>query len=139
MKIAAWEREKSVERRRRRSARRRDLAKLEAQRDALDEKPPPAQGSFFRYTVKEIRESLGKDPAIEADMLAYYKAVNDHNRVAFADRVPPPAAAGPGELRRHRRLHDLPPGGARRSGTRRRTRTPTRRSRRSSRSSTSTA
>ena len=26
-------------------------------------------------------------------MLAYYKAVNDHNRVAFADRVP--AAAGP--------------------------------------------
>jgi hypothetical protein len=87
-KISAWEREKSVSAADL-QARRRDLAKLEAQRDQLDEKPPPAQGSFFRYTVKEIRESLGKDAAIDAEMLSYYKAVNDHNRAAFADRVPP--------------------------------------------------
>jgi hypothetical protein len=40
-----------------------------------------------------MRDSLGKDPAIEADLLAYYRAVDDHNRVTFADRVPP--AAGP--------------------------------------------
>jgi hypothetical protein len=86
-RIAAWERDKSVSAADL-EARRADLAKLEAQRDALDRKPPPAEGSFFRYTVKEIREGLGKDPAIEGDLSAYYKAVNDHNRVAFADRVP---------------------------------------------------
>jgi hypothetical protein len=91
-KISAWEREKSVSAADL-QARRQDLAKLEAQRDQLDAKPPPAQGSFFRYAVKEVRESLGKDPAIDADMLSYYKAVNDHNRAAFADRVPEPAAA----------------------------------------------
>jgi 2',3'-cyclic-nucleotide 2'-phosphodiesterase (5'-nucleotidase family) len=90
-KISAWEREKSV------SAvdleaRRQDLARLEAQRDQLDHKSPPAEGSFFRYAIKEMRESLGKDPAIDADMASYYKAVNEHNRLAFADRTPVPAA-----------------------------------------------
>jgi 2',3'-cyclic-nucleotide 2'-phosphodiesterase (5'-nucleotidase family) len=91
-KISAWEREKSVSAADL-QARRHDLAKLEAQRDQLDAKSPPAEGSFFRYAVKEMRESLGKDPAIDADMASYYKAVNDHNRTAFADRVPVPAAA----------------------------------------------
>ena len=91
-KISAWEREKSVSDADL-QARRRDLAKLEEQRDRLDERSPPAQGSFFRYAIKEVRESLGKDPAIDADMLSYYKAVNDHNRAAFADRLP--AAAAP--------------------------------------------
>ena len=91
-KISAWEREKSVSAADL-QARRADLAKLEAQRDELDAKSPPAQGSFFRYAVKEIRDSLGKDPAIDADMVSYYKAVNEHNRTAFADRLPVPAAA----------------------------------------------
>jgi hypothetical protein len=43
--------------------------------------------------VKEIRDSMGKDPSVEADLLAYYKAVDDHNRTTFADRMPPAAAA----------------------------------------------
>jgi hypothetical protein len=90
VRIASWERDKSVAAADV-TARRQELATLEAQRETLDAKPAPAQGSFFRYTVKEMRESLGKDAEIDADMLGYYKAVNDHNRVAFADRVPPPA------------------------------------------------
>jgi hypothetical protein len=61
------------------------------QRDALDLRPAPAKGSFFRYALKEMRDSLGTDADIESDMLGYYKAVDDHNRVAFADRLPPPA------------------------------------------------
>jgi 2',3'-cyclic-nucleotide 2'-phosphodiesterase (5'-nucleotidase family) len=89
-KISAWERDGSVSASDL-QARRQDLAKLEAQRDRLDEKPPPTQGSFFRYAIKEVRDALGKDPAIDAEMLTYYKSVNDHNRAAFADRVPPPA------------------------------------------------
>jgi hypothetical protein len=91
-KISAWEREKSVSAADL-QARRQDLARLEAQRDQLDAKPPPAKGSFFRYAVKEVREALGKDPAIDADMASYYRAVNDHNRSAFADRMPVPAGA----------------------------------------------
>jgi hypothetical protein len=89
VKIASWERDPSVAPRDV-AARREELASLEAQRDAMDVKPAPAKGSFFRYSVKEMRVSLGKDPAIEADMLTYYRAVDDHNRVAFADRVAPP-------------------------------------------------
>jgi len=93
IKIAGWERDPSiapgdVD------ARRRELASLEAQRDGLDIQPPPASGSFARYTLKELRPSLGKDPAIETLMVGYYKTINDHNRVAFADRAPPRAEPG---------------------------------------------
>ncbi|HEX4446610.1 MAG TPA: hypothetical protein VH044_07740, partial [Polyangiaceae bacterium] len=49
-KIAAWEREKSVSAADL-DARRRDLDKLERQRDNLDRRSPPAKGSFFRYAV----------------------------------------------------------------------------------------
>jgi hypothetical protein len=93
VKIAAWERDNGVSEADLR-ARRRDLAKLEAEREALDVKLPPASGSFFRYTIKEIRDSLGKDPAIEADLASYYKVIHEHNRIKFADRLPPEAGAG---------------------------------------------
>ncbi|HXN30824.1 MAG TPA: multiheme c-type cytochrome [Polyangiaceae bacterium] len=93
VKIAGWERDPSIAPADV-DARRRELAELEAQRDGLDVKPPPAKGSFFRYTLKELRPALGKDPTIESLMLGYYKAVDDHNRVAFADRSPPPHEPG---------------------------------------------
>ncbi len=89
VKIAAWEKEGKVAKEDL-DARRADLARLEAQRAALDVRPPPAQGSFFRYTVREIREALGSDEAVHAELLAYYKKVNDHNRAAFANRMPLP-------------------------------------------------
>ena len=91
VKIAAWERDPRVAPADV-AARRSELADLESQQAALDTAPPPTQGSFFRYAVKEIRVSMGKDPSVEADLLAYYKAVDDHNRIAFADRMPPAAA-----------------------------------------------
>ncbi len=90
-KISAWERDRSVSASDL-DARRHDLAKLEAEHDSLDRKAPPAKGSFLRYALKEIRDSLGKDPAIDAEMASYYKAINERNRVAFADRLPPQAA-----------------------------------------------
>jgi Cytochrome c554 and c-prime len=89
-KLAAWQKDPSVAPRDV-DDRRRELADLESQRDALDQKPAPAKGSFFRYAQKEMRESLGKDPSIQLDMIAYYKAVNEHNRVALAGRLPSPA------------------------------------------------
>jgi hypothetical protein len=93
VKIAAWERDPSVAPGDV-AARRAELADLESQREALDVRPPPSKGSFFRYSLREMRESLGRDPAVEADMTAYYKAVNDHNRALFAGRLPPASAPG---------------------------------------------
>jgi hypothetical protein len=78
-----------------------DLAQRRQERDALrreleQAKLPdvPAEGSFFRYELEEVRESAGVDAAVEARLGAYYKRVNDHNRTAFADRRPAPAGAG---------------------------------------------
>jgi len=96
VKIAAWERDPAIAPKDV-AARKQELASLEAQRDALDARPPPARGSFFRYTLKEMRQSLGEDPGVQADMATFYRSVNDHNRQAFAGRMPPPAAAGQAE------------------------------------------
>ena len=38
--------------------------------------------------MKEIREALGTDPAVAKELSAYYKKVNEHNRVRFASRFP---------------------------------------------------
>jgi len=93
VKIAGWEKDKKIAQADL-DARKADLAKLEAERVALDVRPTPKEGSFFRYTVKEIREALGTDHTIAAELAGYYKKVNEHNKVAFADRVPVPAAKG---------------------------------------------
>jgi hypothetical protein len=87
LKIAAWEQDGKIAKVDL-DARRADLAKFEAERDALDVRPPPAKGSFFRYAIKEIRDSLGKDESIREQLLAYYKEVNEANRIAFKDRAP---------------------------------------------------
>jgi hypothetical protein len=89
-KIAAWEKEGKIQKADL-DARRADLAKLEQERADLDAPKPPAEGSYFRYTVKEIRDRLGSDPAAHAELLAYYKKVNQANKIAFADKLPRPA------------------------------------------------
>jgi hypothetical protein len=77
------------------AARRTDLEKLRQERARLEQRtPPPSSSDGVRYLVREIRDSLGDDPRIAARMGAYYRRVNDHNRTAFADRRPPPVAAG---------------------------------------------
>ena len=92
-KIATWENDKSVDAKDI-AARKADLAKLETERDALDKTPPPATGSFYRYAMRDIRENLGADEKVKAQMLAYYKKVNDENKVAFADKKPPAPPKG---------------------------------------------
>lgn len=92
-RIATWETDKSVEKKDV-DARKVELAKLEAERDALDKTPPPATGSYYRYAMREIRDNLGADGAIKSQMSAYYKKVNDSNKLEFADRKPKPPAKG---------------------------------------------
>lgn len=92
-RIATWETDKSVDKKDI-DARKTELAKLEAERDALDKAPPPATGSYYRYAMRDIREKLGGDEAIKAQMLGYYKKVNDANKLEFADRKPKAPAKG---------------------------------------------
>lgn len=92
-KIATWEKDKSVDPKDI-AARKADLAKLESERDGLDKAPAPATGNFYRYAMREVREQLGADESVKSQMLAYYKKVNDANKVAFKDKLPPPVAKG---------------------------------------------
>lgn len=92
-KIATWEKDKSVDPKDV-EARKADAAKLEAERDALDKAPPPASGSFYRYAMDDIREKLGVDEGVHAQMLAYYKKVDDANKEAFKDKKPVAPAKG---------------------------------------------
>jgi hypothetical protein len=66
-----------------------ELARLNATKPAQN-----ATGSFFRYQVVEVRESAGSDRSVVNVTSAYYRRVNAHNREAFRDRLPEPAAAG---------------------------------------------
>ena len=75
------------------AARKRDLEQAKKQLAALAKPPAPPKGSFFRIEIDEVRERLGSDPAVAARIAAYYRKVNEHNRVTFKDRVPVPAAA----------------------------------------------
>jgi hypothetical protein len=76
------------------AARRRDLGRFERELSRLKPPPPPAEGSFFRYALSEVRERSGSDARIGELLSQYYRRVNEHNRVAYADRKPPPVAAG---------------------------------------------
>jgi hypothetical protein len=92
-KVATWEKDKSVDPKDI-AARKGDVSRLEGEREALDKTVPPASGSFYRFSMKEIRDQLGADDAVKKQMLAYYKKVNDDNKAAFKDKAPVPAAKG---------------------------------------------
>ncbi len=92
-KIAQWENDKSVDPKDV-AARKADVAKLEAERDALGKTEAPKAGSFYRYTSRDIRDELGKDDAVSKEMLDFYKLVNDTNKRELASRVPKPVAKG---------------------------------------------
>jgi hypothetical protein len=76
------------------AALRMDQRALETELAKLPEAKPPAQGSYFRFQSVEVKEKLGSDSAVASHMAAYYRRVNDHNREAFKDLLPTPAAPG---------------------------------------------
>jgi hypothetical protein len=76
------------------AARRRDLERSRAELAELSKERPPPAGSFFRYRYVEVRESLGSEPRAAARLAEYYRRVNEHNREAFKDVLPPPVAPG---------------------------------------------
>ena len=76
------------------AARRLDLDRSKAELAELSKERPAPEGSFFRYRYLEIREKLGSEPRAAARMAEYYKAVNEHNRVAFKDVLPASVSDG---------------------------------------------
>ncbi len=93
VKISIWERDRTLSKADL-EARKAELSALEEERVSLDVKPPPARGSFFRYSLEEVRPSLGTDPKIRAQMDDYYRVVNMDNQSALAGRMPAPRVAG---------------------------------------------
>ncbi len=77
-----------------RAARERDLEAVNAELAELGRPRDLPPGSAFRYELVEIREALGSDPASKSLLASYYKTVNEHNREAFKDVLPPPVPAG---------------------------------------------
>lgn len=76
------------------AARKADLVKLQAERARLAAPPKPPSGSHLRFRMEEVRQRHGRDPAVFDRMLAFYRRVNEHNKVAFANKQPPPTAPG---------------------------------------------
>jgi hypothetical protein len=97
-RIATWETDPTIDKRDV-DARRADVSRLEAERDALDKAPPPRAGSFYRYAMRDVRDNLGAAPAVKNQMIAYYKYVNELNRDKLAGLLPAkPAGGEPGYI-----------------------------------------
>lgn len=77
-----------------RVARKKDLQRLQTELAALSAPRTPPTESSFSYRLVEVREKLGVEPQAEERLKAYYKGVNEHNRVAFANVLPPPVPEG---------------------------------------------
>ncbi|HKQ68547.1 MAG TPA: multiheme c-type cytochrome [Polyangiaceae bacterium] len=92
-RLAAWQNDPSI-RPADLEARKRDLDKLAEEKKRLSIPAPPQEGSFFRYSLVEVRGKLGSDTPVAERMKAFYAKVNEHNRVAFADKKPPELAPG---------------------------------------------
>ncbi len=93
MRIDSWERDHTVKPEDL-AARKADLEKLRAEKAAKEAVQPEVKGSFFRYLSVEVRDKLGREKAVADEIAGYYKRVNEHNKTAFAGRVPPPPEAG---------------------------------------------
>ncbi len=75
-------------------AREADLAAMKQEFASLDKPRPNPKGSYFRYDLRDVRESYGSNEQVLGRMRDYYKKVNDHNREAFKERKPEAPAKG---------------------------------------------
>jgi len=76
------------------AARKADRDTLKKELDALVAPALPENGSFFRYELDLVKESLGVNSEVSNRMKSYYRRVNEHNKTAFRDRKPAPVPEG---------------------------------------------
>lgn len=93
-RISKWSKAGSTVKKFDLDARRADLAQMKQKLAHLGRTKTPDKGSFFRYQLVPVKESLGANKAVTARMDSYYRRVNEHNRVAFKDKTPPPIPEG---------------------------------------------
>ncbi len=93
-RLAKWSKAGSAVKKSDLDARRRDLSTMKRQLAELGKTKTPAKGSFFRYRLVPVMQSLGTDKAVAGRIDSYYRRVNDHNRIAFKDKTPPPVPKG---------------------------------------------
>lgn len=91
-RIAAWENDSHIAQQDLATQRGR-LVEMQTRFDQLGTRPTPA-GNSFAARVIELGPEIAGDPAITTVVEQYNARVNDHNRVAFANAVPRPAAEG---------------------------------------------
>ncbi len=72
----------------------KDLQELKSEGARLQTAGSPPEGSFYRYELIDVRESLGVDNQVKKRLVAYYKRVNQHNKQVFKDKLPPPVSEG---------------------------------------------
>jgi hypothetical protein len=77
-----------------RAGRQADLERARSELAAASAPRAAPPGSSFRYRLVEVREKLGSDPKAQARLGAFYRRVNEHNRVAFQNVLPPPVPEG---------------------------------------------
>ncbi|MCA9598008.1 MAG: hypothetical protein KC776_32070 [Myxococcales bacterium] len=90
-RIAEWEKQGNVKAADLK-ARKADLERMKSELMKIAAPKVPEKGSFFRYSLENVREKAGEDPAVKKRMDAYYRQVNEHNKEAFKDRLPEPVA-----------------------------------------------
>jgi hypothetical protein len=92
-RIEAWSQEPGTDAQALATQRQR-LAALERERAALGTSGARAAARSFDARALEIGPELPRDPAVERTISTYFRAVNEHNRVAYADLRAPAAPAG---------------------------------------------
>ncbi len=94
-KIGAWEELDQVDQADL-AAQRDRLAELRSERERLDEPATQVDTNAFDARWIPLRRNAPRDEQVEKLMRAHDKAVNDANRLAFADLEPPPL--GPDDI-----------------------------------------
>jgi len=69
----------------------RRLERMQRERDELRPPPLPDAGPAFAARWEALEPEADRDPRIREQLAAFDRRVNEHNRVALADRTPPPA------------------------------------------------
>lgn len=92
-RIAAWTRDPSTEPAAL-AAQRGRLDEMRRQRAGLDRPSSPRSGRWFDARAVEVSPDVPRLPAIERQIASYFREVNEHNRVEFAERRAPAAPPG---------------------------------------------
>jgi hypothetical protein len=77
-----------------RAGRQADLERAKSELAAASAARAAPPGSSFRYRLLEVREKFGSEPKAQARLSAFYRKVNEHNRVAFQNVLPAPVPEG---------------------------------------------